>query len=165
MHSDGLAGRTETFLRYGVTSRLAVGAGFLHKQNIIRPLVSYTLVTETASRPSLTLGLMYDALGGGRQGGFVSVGKDMHRALGIPSSVYLGTARISNEKRFRLLAGANVALSRSVNASVQYDGRYANLGLTALAGQVGGIPLRVGIVAARGNRVGPLLAADIPLGR
>jgi hypothetical protein len=165
MYSKGLAGETETFLRYGATPRLAVGAGFLHKQGIVRPLLSYTLVPEAAARPSLTAGLMYDALGGGRQGVFVSAAKDLQGWTGVPASLYVGTARISNERRFRLLGGANFRVSPRLNASVQFDGRYANVGVTARIGSVNGVPFRIGIVAAKGDRFGPLIASDIPIRR
>lgn len=161
MHSEGLAGRTETFLRYGITPRLEVGFGYLAKQGIARPLASYTFVTEKAARPSLTAGLLYDSLGGGRQGVFVSVAKNLRGSL--PASLYIGGAQITNENRPRLIAGGNVALTRWLNASVQFDGRYPNLGVTANVGSVGGVPVRFGIVAARGDKFGPLLATDIPL--
>jgi len=163
MHSEGLAGRTETFLRYGVTPRLEAGFGYLQKQGIARPLLSYTLVPENEARPSLTGGLMYDSLGGGRQGLFVSLAKNVRGWL--PLSLYIGGAQITNENRPRLIAGGNVTLTRWLNASVQFDGKYPNVGMTAHVGSVGGVPLRFGIVAARGDKFGPLLAADFPAGR
>ena len=46
MHSKGLAGETEIFARYGVSDRLELGLGFLKKQGIVRPLVSYVLSPE-----------------------------------------------------------------------------------------------------------------------
>ncbi len=163
LHSEGLAGRTETFVRYGVTPRLELGFGFLAKQGIARPLLSYTLVTENAARPSLTAGLMYDSLGGGRQGAFVSVAKNLRGKL--PASLYIGGAQITNETRPRLIAGGNVGLTRWLNASVQFDGKYPNVGVTANVGSVGGLPVRFGVVAARGDKFGPLIATDVPLAR
>ncbi|WP_309717842.1 hypothetical protein [Armatimonas sp.] len=160
MHSEGLAGKTETFLRYGVTPRLAVGFGYLHKQGYVRPLLSYTLTPETPKIPSTTLGLMTDSLGGGRQGAFMTFGKALP---GLPASVYIGPAKITGEPRFRLLAGINGRIGKNFSASVQLDGRYANVGLVSTVGQVSGIPLRLGIVAAHGNRFGPLAAWNIPL--
>ncbi len=165
MHSDGLAGKTETFLRYGVTPRLEAGFGYLQEQNIVRPLVSYALVTESRERPSLTVGLMYDSLGGGRQGTFLSVAKALKTSVGVPGSLYIGGAKITNEKNGRFIAGANVPLTRWLNASVQFDGKYPNVGVTARIGSVVGVPVRLGLVAARGDKFGPLLATDVPLTR
>ena len=165
MHSEGLAGKTETFLRVGVTPRLEAGFGYLHHQGIARPLASYTLVTESAARPSVTTGLMYDSLGGGRQGVFLSLAKGVRTPLGIAASVYVGGAKITNENNARLIAGANVPLSRRVSASVQFDGRYANLGLTGQVGSISGVPIRLGIVAARGDQFGPLMAVSAPMAR
>jgi hypothetical protein len=165
MHSEGLAGKTETFLRYGVTRRFEAGFGYLWKQNIVRPLASYTLLLENRERPSLTMGLMYDSLGGGRQGTFLSAAKDLYRPLGIPASVYIGGALITNERDIRFIVGSNLYFTRWLNASVQYDGKYANVGVTVRAGSIGNAPVRLGIVAAKGNRFGPLVAINIPLGR
>lgn len=165
MYSEGLAGKGETFLRYGATPRLEVGFGYLAKQNTIRPLASYTFVPEANKRPSLTAGLMFDSLGGGRQGVFVSVAKDLQSAVGLPASLYVGGAKITNERGVRLLAGTNVRLTRKINASVQFDGRYANLGLTTEIGSVAGTTVRFGLVAAGGNQIGPLFATSLPLER
>ena len=161
MHSEGLAGKTETFVRYGVTERLEMGFGYLWKQGIARPLATYTLVSETRERPALTAGLLLDSLGGGRQGVFTSVAKDIEAATGIPASLYTGLARISNENKTRLLLGTNVRLGRGLNASAQYDGRYVNLGLVGQVGSVGGLPIRLGVVAARGDKIVPLVATSV----
>jgi hypothetical protein len=166
MHSEGLAGKTETFVRYGLTQRLEAGFGYLWKQGIVRPLASYTLVTEKGHRPSLTGGLMYDSLGGGRQGVFISVAKGFARTpLGVPASLYVGGAKISGESGARFIAGLNVPLNERVTASVQYDGRYPNFGVTAHVATVGGAPIRLGVVAAEGDKFGLLIATSIPLGR
>ena len=165
MHSEGLAGTTETFLRYGVTPRFEVGLGYLAEQNTIRPLASYTLVPETPGRPSVTTGLMFDSLGGGRQGVFVSVAKDLQQPLGVPASLYVGGAKITNEGGVRFLAGTNVRLSRRVSASMQFDGRYANFGVTTEVARVAGTPVLFGLVAAGGDKVGPLIATSMPLTR
>lgn len=50
MHSERLAGKTKTFLRYGATHRLEIGFGYLWEQDVVRPLASYTLVTERGGR-------------------------------------------------------------------------------------------------------------------
>ena len=111
---------------------------------------------------------MFDSLGGGRQGAFVSLSKDLQNshfvaAHRLPVRVYLGAAQITNENRPRLLGGVNVRLGRGVNASLQYDGRYANLGVTTEIGRVQGAPIRFGLVAAGGNQVGPLIASSFPV--
>lgn len=165
MTSSGLAGRTETFVRYGLTRRLEVGFGYLWDPGIVRPLASYTLLPETRDRPSLTAGLMFDSLGGGRQGVFVSAAKIVGRAHGLPISGYVGGAQITNEDDPRFIAGVSLPLCRRVIASVQYDGRFFHPGLSARVGQVAGAPMYLGMVAARGNRLGPLLAVRAPLGR
>lgn len=110
MHSDGLAGKTETFVRYGVTPRLEIGVGYLWKQSVARPLATYTFLRETPTRPALTGGLLLDSLGGGRQGVFASVAKDLQRSTGVPLSVYVGAAQVSNERKLRALAGGNLRL-------------------------------------------------------
>lgn len=163
MHSKGLAGETEIFVRYGVTDRLELGLGYLRKQDIVRPLVSYVLVPETADRPSLTTGAMIDALEEGRQMVFLSTGKSFPTKLGMPVNIYAGIAQITTRSETRFIGGILVPVARGLNASVQFDGRYANVGLTARVGTVGGAPVYFGIVAAKGNRFGPLVATSFPL--
>lgn len=166
MYSDGLAGKTETFVRYGITPRLEVGFGYLWKQGITRPLGTYTVLTETPRRPAWTAGLLTDSLGGGRTGVFTTAAKDLQADTGLPLSLYAGVAKVSNEGGFtRLLLGTNVRIGRGVNFSVQFDGRYVNLGLVGQVGKVGDIPIRVGVVGAKGSRFGPLVSAMIPLDR
>ena len=166
MHSEGLAGKTETFVRYGVTRRLEAGFGYLWKQGVVRPLASYALVEEKKKRPSLTGGLMYDSLGGGRQGVFLSLAKGFRKTpLGVPASLYVGGAKISGEGGGRFIAGANVSVTKWLTASVQYDGKYPNFGLTAKVATIGGAPVRVGVVAAKGDQFGPIIATSIPLGK
>ena len=164
MHSEGLAGKTETFVRLGITSRLEMGFGYLWKQGIVRPLGTYTLVTETEERPAWTVGLLTDSLGGGRTGVFTSVARDIEERSGVPMSLYVGLARVSNEEHTRLLAGANYRLTKRLNLSAQFDGRHVNLGLVGQAGMIGGVPIRIGIVAAKGGKIGPLAAVALPLG-
>lgn len=165
MHSEGLAGVTETFLRYGVNERLEVGFGYLWKQDVVRPLASYTLLTEKEKRPSVTAGQMFDSLGGGRQGVFATTEKSFEVRPGLRGSIYVGGAKISNEDRAGFIAGLNVPLTDAITTSVQYDGKYANLGLTARVGSIRGVPVRLGIVAAKARHFGPLIATDIPLSR
>jgi len=166
MHSEALAGKTETFVRYGVSRRLELGFGYLWKQSVVRPLASYQFVTEHKSRPALTGGLMFDSLGGGRQGTFLSVSKGFKRTpLGVPASLYIGGAKITGEDGGRFIAGLNVPVNDWLIASVQYDGRYPHLGLTARVGTIHGAPVRLGVVAAKGTEVGPIIAVGIPLGR
>jgi hypothetical protein len=164
MSSKGLAGETETFLRYGVNDRLEVGFGYLWRPKVVRPIGSYTLVPETDRRPSLTAGIMFDSLGGGRQGAYVSIAKDLYKPYGIPASVYVGGAKITNEDGGRFIAGLNVYVTNWLSTSVQFDGRYPHLGVTARVGSIGQAPVRLGLVAARGDRLGPLLAINFPLG-
>lgn len=165
MSSRGLAGETETFVRYGINSRLEVGFGYLWRPHVIRPLASYTLIPEAEKRPSLTAGLMFDALGGGRQGGYLIAAKDLQSSLKIPASLYIGSARISNEDNLRFLAGTSFRLTSWLTASLQYEGRYVNFGLTARVGSIGRSPVSLGVVAARGTEWGPLLAISMPIGR
>lgn len=134
------------------------------KQSIARPLGTYALVPETAERPAWTVGLFTDSLGGGRTGVFTSVAKDIQNTPGVPMSLYVGSARVSNENRTRFLTGASYQLAHRVNLSAQFDGRYVNLGLVGQVGTIGGVPVRLGIVAARGNQLGLLAATVVPLG-
>jgi hypothetical protein len=163
MSSKGLAGVTETFVRYGVTPRLELGFGYLWRQGYVRPLTSYSLIPETAAQPSLTVGLMTDSLGGGREGGFISLAKDFGARYGVPASFYIGGAQISSEDGLRFLAGLKVRLPGSLIASAQFDGRFVHLGATVAVGRINGAPVRLGIVAARGDRLGPLIAINLPL--
>lgn len=166
MYSQGLAGRTETFVRYGFTRRFEAGFGYLWKQDIVRPLASYAFLEEKKDRPSLTGGLMYDSLGGGRQGVFLSLAKGFQETpLGVPINLYVGGARISGESGTRFIAGFNVPINQWLTASMQYDGRYPNIGVTAKVATIGGAPVRVGVVAAEGDKFGPIIATSIPLGR
>ena len=163
MSSKALAGETETFVRYGVTDRLELGFGYLWRPRVIRPLASYTFVKETKETPSLAVGLMFDSLGGGRQGIFVATGKNLNDQLKIPATAYVGGAAITNEDRPRLIAGVNYFINRGLTASAQFDGKYSHLGLTASAGKLGIAPLRVGIVYSKNRYFGPLIAMTLPL--
>jgi hypothetical protein len=165
MHSPRLAGKTETFLRYGATPRLEVGFGYLWRQNVVRPLASYTLLPERRYRPALTGGLFFDALGGGREAVFVTTSKDLRLPLRVPVSVYLGGAQVTNEGSPRLLAGGRVAVIRGLNASLQYDGKRTHLGLSGLVGRVGGRPVYLGLILTGGSALGPLGAMDFDLTR
>jgi hypothetical protein len=165
MHSERLAGKTETFLRYGVTSRLEVGFGYLWQQDVVRPLASYTVLQEQQRRPALTGGLFFDALGGGRQAVFISASKSLQMVVGVPASVYVGGAKITNEDRLRLLAGGNVSLNPWLNGSLQYDGKATHLGLTARVGRLGERPVFIGLVLSSGSALGPIVATDVPLFR
>ncbi len=95
---------------------------------------------------------------------FASVAKNIEQSTGVPASVYVGAAKISNERGTRFITGTNVRLGRNLNASAQFDGRYLNVGLNTQVGTVGGLPVRFGLVAARGDQVGPLVSTVIPLG-
>lgn len=165
MHSKGLAGETEIFVRYGVTERLELGLGYLNKQRIVRPLASYVLVPETQSMPSLTTGAMVDALEDGRQMLFLTAGKRFPTKHGVPVNAYAGIAQVTTRSETRFIGGLLVPLAKGLNASVQFDGRYANVGLTARVGTIGGVPIYFGIVAAKGDRFGPLIATTFPLNR
>src|SRR5687768_6865418 len=157
MSSRALAGETETFARYGVTDRPELGFGYLWRPKVIRPLASYTFVKETKETPSLAAGLMFDSLGGGRQGLFVSSGKNLNDKFKIPATAYLGAAMVTNEDRPRLIGGVNYFLNRGLTASAQFDGKYSHLGLIASAGELGKAPLRVGLIYSKNRYFGPLV--------
>ena len=90
------------------------------------------------------------------------MGKVVRIPWGGVAAGYLGTARISNEDDARFIAGLNLPLTSTLTASVQYDGHYSNIGVTARIATIGGAPLRAGIVGAKG-RFGPLVAVRAPL--
>lgn len=163
MSSQGLAGETETFVRVGITDRFEAGFGYLWRPKVVRPLASYTLLWETERRPSLTAGVLADSLGGGREGVHLSLARDLRAAAGISGSLYLGTAYISNESGPRAIAGFNYYLSNNATASIQFDGRYGHVGATVRIGSMFGAPVRIGLVAARLDRLGPLFTLGFPL--
>ena len=131
----------------------------------MRPLVSYTLLPVHGDRPALTGGLFFDALGGGREAVFLSASKNLRQWVGVPGSVYLGGAKISNEDHPRFIGGGSIALIRGVAASLQYDGKTPHLGLTGHVGSVGGTPIYVGMILTGGTALGPIAAADYHLAR
>jgi hypothetical protein len=166
MSSRALAGETESFLRYGLADRLEVGFGYLWRPKVVRPIASYTLLRETKERPSLATGLMFDSLGGGRQGAYVSVNKSLRDTpVHLPLSVYIGGAKITNENGPRFIAGLNLTLTKTMNASLQFDGKFAHYALISRVGSVGSTPIRLGVVYSRNHYFGPLFAVNIPLGR
>jgi hypothetical protein len=112
MYSKGLAGETETFLRYGATPRWP-WARFLHKQGIVRPLLSYTLVSGSRGAAVPDGGLMYDALGGGRQGVFVSAAKDLQGLTGVPASLYVARRASATSAASGCSAGRTSACRRA----------------------------------------------------
>ena len=163
MSSKALAGETESFVRYGVTDRLELGFGYLWRPKVVRPLASYTFVKETRDHPSLAAGLMFDSLGGGREGVFVSAGKNLNDKFRIPATAYVGGAMVSNEDSPRLIAGVNYFLNRGLTLSAQFDGKYSHLGLIASAGRLGSAPVRLGVVYSKNRYFGPLIAVNFPL--
>lgn len=163
MHSPRLAGKTETFLRYGLSSRLEVGVGYLWHQGDIRPLASYTLLQERGRRPALTGGIFFDALGGGREAFFLTSSKDLRSWVSVPVSVYVGVGKITNEDRLRFLIGGRLVVVPGLNASLHYDGKRSNIGLTGLVGRVRGTPVYLGLVLTGGSALGPIAASDVSL--
>lgn len=164
-HAERLPIKDQTFLRYGVTDRLEVGIGYLWDKQVVRPLANYTLITERTKRPSLTVGAMVDSLQGGRQGYFLSLGKDLKKALGTPASLYVGGAKVSRENSLRFIAGANVHLTRWLNGSVQYDGKDLHFGLSFKVATVSGQPVRFSLLAVGGDSLGVLGATRFAVGR
>lgn len=162
MHSEGLAGKTEIFVRYGVTERLELGLGYLDKQKIVRPLLSYILSPEKMDLPSLTAGAMVDSLEDGRQMVFLSAGKSFRQPNGTFISGYAGLARVTTTSENRFIGGVVCPLARRLNASLQFDGKFLNPGLTYHVATIHGSRVHFGIVAARGDRYGPLIAVSIP---
>lgn len=165
MTSKGLAGETEVFARYGVTDRFELGIGYLKKQDIVRPLASYVLVFETPQRPSLTAGMMVDSLEDGRQMVFLSAGKAFPIGNGLAISGYAGIAQVTTRAETRFIGGVVFPLKKGLNFSLQYDGKFLNPGLVAHVGDWNGARVHVGIVAARGERYGLLVAIGMPLGK
>lgn len=163
MHSKGLAGETEVFLRYGVSERFEIGMGWLKKQNIVRPLASYVLLPETKDRPSVTAGAMIDSLEGGRQKVFLSAGKAFPQPNGTAIIGYVGVARVTTTGDNRFIGGTILPIKPGLNFSLQYDGKFLNPGLTALVSKKGGTRVYFSIVAARGDRYGPLIAVGMPV--
>jgi hypothetical protein len=89
---------------------------------------------------------------------FASVAKNIEQSTGVPASVYVGAAKISNERGTRFIAGTNVRLSRNLNASAQFDGRYLNVGLNTQVGTVAACPCDSGwwrLAATRWVRSSP----------
>lgn len=162
MHSRRLAGETETFVRYGASERLELGFGYLWKQGEFRPLASYTLVTESSRRPSLTTGLFFDALGGGREAFFATLGKGLAKG-GPPVVAYAGVAVVTNEDRARFIAGGNIALGRRWSGSLQYDGRLLHTAVTRRVGRAAGAPFFVGVTLSGRDALGPIAGLDFPL--
>ena len=162
MHSEGLAGKTEIFARYGVTERLELGLGYLDKQKIVRPLISYVLSPEKMDRPSITAGAMVDSLEDGRQMVFLSAGKAFKQPNGTFITGYAGIARVTTTSENRFIGGVVCPIAPRLNASLQFDGKFLNPGLTYQVAIVNGTRIHFGIVAARGDRYGPLVAIAIP---
>lgn len=80
-------------------------------------------------------------------------------------NIYAGIAQVTTRSETRFIGRILVPLAKGLTASVQFDGRYANVGLTARVGTVGGAHVYFGIVAARGNRFGRLIATSFPVNR
>ncbi|HXG23542.1 MAG TPA: hypothetical protein VNJ09_03225 [Chthonomonadales bacterium] len=53
----------------------------------------------------------------------------------------------------------------SLITSAQFDGRFVHLSATIAVGRINGTSVRPGLVAARGDQLGPLIAVNLPLSR
>lgn len=157
--------KNQTFLRYEVTDRLELGIGYLWDKQVVRPLANYTLMTERTKRLSLTVGAMVDSLQGGRQGYFLSLGKNLTKALGTPGSLYIGGAKVSNENSLRFIGGANVHLTRRVNVSAQCDGKDLHFGVTLKIATINGQPGCFSLLAVGGDSLGVLGAMQFAVRR
>lgn len=167
LHADKLKFPDQTFVQYGLTNRLQLGFGYLWpfgsaqgKQNggVWRPLANYAVVTETRSRPSLTAGLLYDSLQGGRDGFSLSAGKSLPKALPRPLSIYAGAAKITSERRWRFVAGGNLKLAQWVTLSVQYNGLAPTYGVSVKVATVKQLPVSFSLLAVNGDSFGTVSA-------
>lgn len=158
LSNSAIGGRTESVLRYGVTSRLSVGLSHLQRQATLRPNVNFTVTEETVESPALSVGF-YDSSIGGRNSAFYATAARTISDMGpVTFSGYLGVAKVSNEDAPRLLVGAAVPLlGKTLTASAQWEGKKLSLGLVGTLGTLGKYPVRLGIVAV-GDNVGPLAA-------
>lgn len=152
LSNDALTGKTETHLRYGLTSRLSVGLSHLRKQETVGTNFSYTLSDESVEMPSLTVGASHDSPGRGRESYWATAGRTI-KDMGPQSFYgYVGVAKLTTESAPRLLVGAALPLAKSNwNVSAQWEGKKLCLGLAGAVGTLGSYPIRLGIMSVGDN--------------
>jgi hypothetical protein len=103
--------------------RLDVGIEYNPKSSQASPLANLRLVGETRTRPAVILGTSSDRIGTPEgQSFYATVSKDLRRELRLPVAPYVGVAYGTYEDEARVIAGVNVALTRSLSSLLIFDG-------------------------------------------
>jgi hypothetical protein len=159
--SDGIEGGTQTFFRMGVTQRLELGVAYQWNTQTVRPLANYRLVQQDETWPSITIGQMSD-LSFGRQKIFANAERAFELG-GTPIVVYAGAAHVyDHHGRLEAIGGMSFQTWKAI-WTAQYDGRRPHYGVTVPVLKIDDTPVRFGIMAIRGDRLGPIISSSIPI--
>ncbi|MCI0390741.1 MAG: hypothetical protein MOB07_18495 [Acidobacteria bacterium] len=89
----------------------------------VSPLVNWLAITETENRPALILGTSSDRIGTPKgQSFYATLSKNLKRQTGLPIAPYAGVAYSTYEHRWLPLAGLSLSFTRSISATVIFDG-------------------------------------------
>ncbi len=87
------------------------------------PLINWLAVTETDKRPALILGTSSDRIGTpSGQSFYATLSKNLKRETTLPIAPYAGVAYSTYQHRWLPLAGLNISFSRSISATIIFDG-------------------------------------------
>jgi hypothetical protein len=116
-----------TTLTYRLHPRLSAGVEVNPRADEasgrVSPLLNWLAVTETEKRPALIVGTSSDRIGTPEgQSFYATVSKNLKRETGLPIAPYAGVAFSTHEDRWLPLAGLNVNFTRSLSATVIFDG-------------------------------------------
>jgi hypothetical protein len=139
-----------TTLTYALHPRLDVGVEYNPKAGQVAPLANLRVLSETKTLPAIILGTSSDRIGTPEgQAFYATVSKDLRPQVGLPIAPYVGLAYGTYEDETRVIAGANIALSRSLSSLLIFDGVHFHPTLSYFHGRHG-----VSLVFVRSQDVG-----------
>jgi hypothetical protein len=121
-----------------VHPRVDVGVEYNPKADQVAPLANIRLLQETRTRPAMMLGTSSDRIGTPKgQSFYATVSKDLAPLTGLPVAPYVGAAYSTYEDTARVIAGANIALTRRLSSLLIFGGVHFHPTLSYFHGRHG----------------------------
>jgi hypothetical protein len=100
-----------------------VGIEYNPKADQVSPLANVRVLRETRTRPAVMLGTSSDRIGTPEgQSVYATVSKDLAPQTGLPVAPYVGVAYSTYEDKARVIAGANISVTRRLSSLLIFDG-------------------------------------------
>lgn len=115
-----------------------VGIEYNPKADQVAPLANVRVLHETRTRPSVMLGTSSDRIGTpDGQSFYATVSKDLAPQARWPLAPYVGVAYGTHEDKARVIAGANIVLTRRLSSLLIFDGVHFHPTLSYFHGRHG----------------------------